>query len=63
MKPQIMSMFSLGKVLGIVIAYSLQQVLKAANYYYAWRIILAFNGFMCIIQVILVLFFVPDSPV
>jgi hypothetical protein len=56
-------MFSLGKVLGIVIAYSLQQILNSFNYYDAYRILLGFPGALALIQCLLIFFFVPDSPI
>lgn len=58
-----MSIFSLCKVLGIVIAYSLQNIFEATGYEYGWRFLMGFNTFFCIIQVAIVFFFIPDSPV
>jgi hypothetical protein len=58
-----MSIFSLCKVLGIVFAYSLQNILDAVGFEGSWRILLGFNGVFCLIQALLVFFFIPDSPV
>lgn len=63
LRPQIMSVFSLCKVLGIVIAYSIENILEAVGYEYGWRILLGFNGVFCVLQALFVFLFVPDSPV
>jgi hypothetical protein len=51
-------------VIGIVIAYTIEDIMIAADYYaYSWRILLGFPAAICALQVVLVFFFVPDSPV
>ena len=54
-----MSIFSLCKVLGIVLAYSIQYILEAVNYSYSYRILLCVNGVLAILQALLVFFFIP----
>jgi hypothetical protein len=58
-----MSIFSLSKVLGVVIAYSIEDIMNAVGYDLSWRVLLGFNGVFCVLQVIFVIFFVPNSPV
>ena len=54
-----MSIFSLCKVLGIVLAYSIQYILQAVNYAHSYRILLCMNGIFAIVQALLIFFFIP----
>lgn len=57
-----MSVFSLCKVIGIVIAYSIEDIMNSAGFQYGFRVLLGFNGLFAILISSLIIF-VPDSPV
>ena len=58
-----MTIFGLGKAFGAVFANILHNIFQAANYTStSYIVLLTFNGYIAIIQVLLYLFFVPHSP-
>ena len=58
-----MTLFGLGKCLGVVIAYSLQNIFIAAGFdTNSYIVLLTFNGYLSIIQAVLFYFFIPQSP-
>lgn len=58
-----MTIYGLGKAFGIVVAYSLQNIFIAANYTSnSYIVLMTFNGYIAVIQVVLYFIFVPHSP-
>jgi len=63
LRARVMTFYGLGKSFGVVVAYSLQNIFIAAGYKStSYIVLLSFNGYTAIIQVILMLIFVPHSP-
>lgn len=58
-----MSIFGLGKAFGVVIAYVLQNIFLAAGWVNtSYIVLLTFNGYTAIIQVVIYLTLLPQSP-
>jgi hypothetical protein len=58
-----MSIFGLGKAFGVVIAYVLQNIFIAAGWLdTSYIVLLTFNGYISVIQTIIYIFFIPESP-
>lgn len=54
--------FSFGKILGVMIAISLQHILDVAHVSISWRVILSVTFPLAIVQVILLFIFGFDTP-
>jgi hypothetical protein len=58
-----MSIFGLGKAFGVVIACVLQNIFLAAGWVNtSYIVLLTFNGYTAIIQVVIYLTLLPQSP-
>lgn len=53
----------MGRIFGIVFCYALGLILSLENVENYWRIMFVLPGAMAVIQTILLVLFVPDSPV
>jgi sugar phosphate permease len=54
--------FSLGKIVGVLIATFLELIFDAATFSWSWRILLSLTAFFSIIQAVLIFFFGSDTP-
>ena len=54
--------FSLGKIIGVLIATFLELIFDAAPFDFDWRILLSLTAFFSVIQAILIFFFGSDTP-
>jgi hypothetical protein len=58
-----MSIFGLGKAFGVVIAYVLQNIFLVAGWLNtSYIVLLTFNGYSAIIQFVIYLTLLPQSP-
>lgn len=54
--------FSLGKIIGVIIATVLELIFDAAQFDFSWRILLSLTAFFSTVQAILIFFFGSDTP-
>jgi MFS family permease len=54
--------FSLGKIIGVLIATFLELIFDATTFSWSWRILLSLTAFFLIIQAVLIFFFGSDTP-
>lgn len=54
--------FSLGKIVGVIIATVLELIFHAADVHLGWRILLSLTAVFSTFQAILIFFFGSDTP-
>jgi hypothetical protein len=54
--------FSLGKVVGVLLAIAVEVIMRAIGLEYGYRIILSMTAFLSVLQAILIFFFGSDTP-
>lgn len=54
--------FSLGKVVGVLLAIAVEVIMRAIGLEYGYRIILSMTAFLSVLQAILIFFLGSDTP-
>lgn len=62
MRPLVGSFFSMGRIVGIVMAFALGVILDVTNVPHYWRIVFIVPLILGMVQTIMVFFFVPQVP-